>query len=201
MAVDAQGREVDGDYLLYLLARQLHRQGNLAKHSVVATIMSNLWLEQKLQSEGLTLLRAQVGDKYVLETMQAEGAILGGEQSGHIIYQPAASTGDGMLTGLLTLRCLVEEGLSLAEFRDTIEPCPQVLINVAVREKPDMRSHPEIGPTIKELEAQMSGNGRVVLRYSGTEPKARVMVEGRDAVMVAQAAESLAAKIRSVLSP
>jgi len=199
LAVDARGREIDGDYLLYLLARQLKRRGTLTGGHVVATIMSNLWLEQQLAAEEMTLLRAPVGDKYVLETMLDRNAVLGGEQSGHIIYRPAATTGDGILTGLLVLRCLVEEGRSLAELRDSVEPCPQVLINVPVRDKPDLRRHAVIGPEISRIERSMEGSGRVVLRYSGTERKARVMVEGRDGDAVRAAAETLADSIRSTI--
>lgn len=199
LAVDARGRAVDGDYTLYLLARHLKRKNELTGDTVVATIMSNLWLEQEFAAEGIRLLRAQVGDKYVLEMMLEQQGVLGGEQSGHIIYRRAATTGDGMLTGLLLLRSLVDEGRSLADVRDSIQPCPQLLINIAVREKPDLRTHPTIGPQVSRVEQALEGTGRVILRYSGTEKKARVMVEGPDPDLIRDLAGSLVRSIEDSL--
>jgi phosphoglucosamine mutase len=197
LAVDRQGRIVDGDYILYLIAGHLKRRGELRGDTVVATIMSNLWLEKRLAAEGIRFLRAPVGDKYVLERMVAEDAVLGGEQSGHVILRNMATTGDGVLTGLVLLETLREENRSLEEILDGIEPCPQVLINVRVTDKPDLRSHPVIGPAVEAAEREMDGAGRVVLRYSGTEPKARVMVEGEDAEQVRAHAERLVAVIEA----
>ena len=199
LAVDRRGCAVDGDYVLYLSARDLQRQGRLRGDKVVATIMSNLWLEQRLEEEGVRLLRAPVGDKYVLERMIAEDAVLGGEQSGHIIFREHATTGDGILTGLILLQSLRRESRPLEEILDGIEPCPQVQLNVPVGRKPDLREHPVIGPAVASVEQALNGNGRVVLRYSGTEPKARVMVEGRNAEDVRRHAEQLAEIIRNEL--
>jgi len=195
LAVDARGRVVDGDHILYLAARHLSRHGHLPGGKVVATIMSNFWLERRLASEGMALLRAPVGDKYVLERMHAEDAALGGEQSGHVIFREHATTGDGLLTALMLLRALDEEGDPLEAILDGIVPAPQVLINVRVREKPDLREHPRVGPAVRDLETRLSDTGRVVLRYSGTEPLARVMVEGTDAEAVRREAGALAALI------
>ena len=163
---------------------------------MVATVMSNLWLERRLEQEGMRLLRAPVGDKYVLERMIAEDARLGGEQSGHVIVLDLASTGDGILTGLLLLDTLIEEDAPLEAILDGIAPFPQVLVNVGVREKPDLERHPVIGPAVREIERRLQGSGRILLRYSGTEPLARVMVEGRDADSVRGHAERLAGLIR-----
>ena len=180
LAVDRRGRRVDGDHILYLAARGLKRAGRLRGDLVVATVMSNFWLEQRLAEEGIRLLRAPVGDKYVLERMVAEDAALGGEQSGHVIFRDRSIAGDGILTGLILLNTLLAEDKTLEEILDGIAPCPQLLINVRVREKPDLRDHPAIGPVLAEVESALAGTGRVVLRYSGTEPLARVMVEGTD---------------------
>jgi phosphoglucosamine mutase len=199
LAVDRRGRTVDGDHILYLAARHLKRLGRLRNDIVVATIMSNFWLEKKLKEEGIRLLRAPVGDKYVLERMLQEDAVLGGEQSGHIIFRDHATTGDGILTGIMLLHCIKQETDSLERILDQIIPYPQLLINVRVREKPDLRNHPIIGPTVEETERALEGNGRVVLRYSGTEPLTRVMVEGRDPDAVRYHAEQLADIIRREL--
>jgi phosphoglucosamine mutase len=199
LAVDGKGHAVDGDHILYLIARRLKRQGRLRADAVVATVMSNLWLEHLLGEQGIRLLRAPVGDKYVHERMLEEGAVLGGEQSGHVIFREVAEAGDGILTGLLLLDAVLEEGKPLDALLHGITPYPQVLLNVRVREKPDLRQHPVIGPAIGEVESAMDGHGRVLLRYSGTEPLARVMVEGKDAQTVRTHAERLVEVIRREL--
>ena len=191
LAVDRKGRVVDGDCILYITGRRLKRDGGLRHDALVATIMSNFWLEERLAADGIELHRAPVGDKYVLEKMTAENLVLGGEQSGHVIFLDYASTGDGILTGLKLLEAHVS-GPSIEETLDDIEPYPQVLLNVRVREKPDLRAHPRIGPVVLEVESALDGRGRVVLRYSGTEPKARVMIEGKDMESVNQLATKLA---------
>jgi phosphoglucosamine mutase len=200
LAVDRRGRPVDGDHILYIAARSLQRAGRLRGNAVVATIMSNFWLEQRLGAEGMRLYRAPVGDKYVLERMLAEDAALGGEQSGHVIFRDHATTGDGILTALLLLDALAEEQRPLDVLLDEIAPCPQVLRNVPVRVKPDLASHPAIGPAVARAERTLAGTGRVVLRYSGTEPLARVMVEGQDAELVRRLADELAATVRAELA-
>ncbi|MCP3982521.1 MAG: phosphoglucosamine mutase [bacterium] len=199
LAVDREGREVSGDHVLYIVGRQLKRSGRLRGDAIVATIMSNLWLEDRLRDEGVELHRASVGDKYVLERMVAEDLVLGGEQSGHVIFRDHATTGDGVLTGLLLLDTLVANGEPLESIMRDITPYPQVLLNVRVNEKPNLREHAKIGPVVESIEGQLRGTGRVVLRYSGTEPVARVMLEGKNADDVRTHAEHLAAVIRSEL--
>jgi phosphoglucosamine mutase len=199
LAVDRNGRKVDGDYILFITGRNLKRAGKLRGDAIVATIMSNYWLEDRLNQEGIRLHRAPVGDKYVLERMVDEDLVLGGEQSGHIIFRDHATTGDGILTGLLLLDTLADDRQSLEEIVDGITPFPQVLLNVRVREKPDLRVHPKIGPVVQEIEAGLEGHGRVVLRYSGTEPLARVMLEGREEARISSEAERLAGIIREEL--
>ncbi len=199
LAVDSRGRVVDGDYLLFIVGRRMKREGRLRGDALVATIMSNFWLEESLAGEGVRLIRAPVGDKYVLEQMIAENLALGGEQSGHLIFRDHATTGDGLLTALLFLETLLEEPQSLEQIMDGITPYPQVQINVRVGEKPDLRSHATIGPAVAEIETALQGRGRVVLRYSGTEPVARVMLEGKEQELVRNQAEHLAAVIRQEL--
>lgn len=199
LAVDRKGRPVDGDYILYLAGRHLHRLGRLRGDAIVATIMSNLWLEQRLGEHGIKLHRAPVGDKYVLEQMLESDLVLGGEQSGHVIFREKATTGDGILTGLLLLDALRDEEQSLEAILDSIEPCPQVQINVRVREKPDLREHAAVGPAVAGVERALRDSGRVVLRYSGTEPVARIMVEGTNAEAVRAHAEHLARVVEEAL--
>ena len=199
LAVDRLGRVVDGDHILFLCARGLKRRSALNGNAVVATIMSNYWLERRLGEEGVRLHRAPVGDKYVLEKMIAEKASLGGEQSGHVIFRDVGTTGDGILTGLLLLDAVLDDPVPLEATIDGIVPFPQVLINIRVSEKPDLRSHPAIGPVIVEAERAIEGRGRVVLRYSGTESLARVMVEADDRALVTHTAERIATVIREHL--
>jgi phosphoglucosamine mutase len=170
----------------------MHRDGRLRGAAIVATIMSNLWLETRLREEGIALRRTAVGDKYVLEGMLAEDLVLGGEQSGHIIFREYARTGDGILTGLLLLDTLLAGRQRLEDLLDDVRPLPQVQINVRVRAKPDLGSHPAVGPALVAAQEALGERGRVVLRYSGTEPLARVMVEGTDGDEVRGHAERLA---------
>jgi phosphoglucosamine mutase len=199
LAVDRSGRPVDGDHILYILGRRLKRGGRLRGDAIVATIMSNLWLERRLADEGIALYRAPVGDKYVLESMVERDLVLGGEQSGHVIFRELATTGDGILTALLLLDGLLDEEAPLEAILDSIVPCPQVQLNVGVREKPDLRRHPLVGPAVAEVERALAGSGRVVLRYSGTEPLARIMVEGTDPAAVRAHAERLAHVVTTAL--
>jgi phosphoglucosamine mutase len=195
LPIDARGRILDGDYVLCLAARDLHARGRLRGDTVVGTVMSNLWLERTLHGEGIRLIRAPVGDKYVLEEMQRSGAVLGGEQSGHIIFLERATTGDGLLTGVMLMDLLQRNGIDLAAWAATITPCPQILINVAVRSRPPLDAHPVIGAAIRSEEARLDGSGRVLVRYSGTEPKARIMVEGEPRAAI----EASAARLRQVI--
>jgi len=199
LLVDRTGRLLDGDFILYIEALRLSRKGALPGSAVVATVMSNLWLEKKLQEAGVKLLRTPVGDKYVLERMLAEGIALGGEQSGHVIFLDRCRAGDGILTGLRIAEAVVQDKLDLAKIADGIARYPQVIVNVPVGSKPPLDSHPEIGPIIREVETSMAGSGRVLVRYSGTERLARVMVEGSDAAVIESAASRIAEAIRKSL--
>lgn len=175
---DASGRIVNGDGILLLAARDLKGRHLLEHDTVVATTMSNMGLEVALRADGIQLLRANVGDKYVLEEMQKAGAILGGEQSGHILFRDGeATTGDGLLTALRVMEVMVRTGNSLADLLHGMKIFPQVIRNVRVREKVPLAAVPEVQQAIAAAESELSGNGRVVVRYSGTEALARVMIE------------------------
>ncbi len=199
LAVDRRGRVIDGDAILFIAGRRLKRDGRLPGDGVVATIMSNFWLEERLDAEGVQLHRTKVGDKYVLETMHREKLALGGEQSGHVIFGDHATTGDGILTGLQLIDAVLAGDETLDRIVDGITPYPQVLINVRVSDKPDLRSHAIIGPAVEGVEAALAGTGRVVLRYSGTEPLVRVMLEGKNPDQVREQAKHLAGVIRDEL--
>ena len=199
LPVDGSGRILDGDYVLFLAARDLRRSGRLRGGAVVGTVMTNLWLERALDGEGVGMRRAAVGDKYVLEEMLRGGLVLGGEQSGHIIFLERSTTGDGLLTGLMLMELLCRGPVDLAAWAATIHPCPQVLVNVAVREKPPLETHPEIGPAISAEEQKLQGRGRILVRYSGTEPKARIMIEGEPRDAIEAAASRLKQVIESAL--
>ncbi len=175
---DELGNVVDGDFVLYVLACHFKKTGRLASGSVVTTVMANIGLEVALRREGIGMVRTQVGDRYVLEAMLRGGHELGGEQSGHTIILHRSKTGDGILTALQVAEILTAERLPLSQLRRGLEKFPQVLLNVAVREKPDFTVIPEIQGRIDDAAASLGTRGRVVIRYSGTEPLARVMVEG-----------------------
>jgi phosphoglucosamine mutase len=166
---------------------------------VVATTMSNMGLEAALQRSGIRMLRAPVGDKYVLEEMRKCGAALGGEQSGHIIFADQATTGDGLLTALRVLDVMARSGKPLAELVADLKVFPQVIKNVRVREKRPLEEIPEIARAIQEAEQNLDGKGRVVVRYSGTEPLARVMVEAESEAEMRRHADAIAAAIQKAL--
>ena len=196
---DGHGNVVNGDAVLLLAARDLHARGALANATVVATTMSNMGLEAALSRSGIAMLRAAVGDKYVLEQMLATGASLGGEQSGHIIFSGRSTTGDGLLTALLVLDVMHRSGKSLAELTADLKTFPQVIVNVKVREKKPLLEIPAVAETITRAEAELAGTGRVVIRYSGTEALARVMIEAEDESRMRHHAEAIAHAIRSEL--
>ncbi len=193
---DEKGNVVDGDATLWIMARHLQSHGNLANATVVATVMSNIGLELALKGKGIELLRADVGDKYVLEKLIETGSEIGGEQSGHIIFPEIGLVGDGMMTGLLLLRALRERNVTLSEAADGFTRFPQILKNVSVREKRPFDDIPAIAVAAKELESELNGHGRLLLRYSGTENLARVMIEGKDQDEIDHQAEQLADVIR-----
>ncbi len=197
---DAKGRVVNGDAVLLLCARDMKGRGTLPKDTVVATTMSNMGLEIALRKSGIRLLRANVGDKYVLEEMQKTGAVLGGEQSGNIIVRDGeATTGDGLLTALRVMETIVRLGKPLAELISDLKVFPQVIQNVRVREKIPFAKVPEIQKAIEAAERDLDGNGRVVVRYSGTEALARVMVEAESENKMKALADGIAGAIRAAL--
>lgn len=175
--VDEHGEVLNGDNILLLIAQTFKRRDMLPDNLVVATVMSNLGLELALQDEGIKLIRTPVGDKHVINEMLSTGATLGGEQSGHVIFGDYSTTGDGLLSLLMVLRTIVEEGVPCSELRNRLKVSPQKLINVRVREKRPLDQLPEIRDAVADRELELAGRGRVVIRYSGTEPVVRVMVE------------------------
>ena len=178
--VDDEGRLVNGDAVLLMCGQLLKREGRLAGNTIVATVMSNIGLELACRQSGIAMVRTAVGDKYVMEEMLKRGATLGGEQSGHIIFSDYLYTGDGLCTALSVLRTIAMTGRSLADLSSDLITYPQVLLNVRVREKVDLRTIPDVAATITRVEERVDGQGRVLIRYSGTEPLLRVMLEGRD---------------------
>jgi phosphoglucosamine mutase len=194
-----QGRLADGDHVLSAIAPFLDRQGNLKGRAVVGTLMTNLALEQALARQGIGLKRTDVGDKYVLEEMLRSGISLGGEPSGHIIFSDLSLAGDGMITLLEVLRLLAETGQPFDELLRGYQPFPQLIRNVRVEEKPPLESIPSVARAIAECCTALGERGRVVVRYSGTEPLARVMVEGADADAVEDHTARIANAIESAL--
>ena len=178
--VDDRGRIVNGDAVLLMCGRLLKREGRLAGNTIVATVMSNIGLELACKASGIDMVRTAVGDKYVMEEMLRRGATLGGEQSGHVIFSDYLYTGDGLCTALNVLRTVAMTGRSLADLASDLTTYPQVLLNVRVRERVDLQTVPDIAATIRRVEERVNGQGRVLIRYSGTEPLLRVMLEGRD---------------------
>jgi len=173
------------------MAQYLKDHGKLANSTVVATVMSNIGLELALKSKGIDLLRTDVGDKYVLEKLIETRSEIGGEQSGHIIFPEISLVGDGMMTALLLLRAITEKGTSLSEAVSGFVRYPQILLNVKVREKRAFNDVPEIAAASSEVENELQGKGRLLLRYSGTENLARVMIEGKDQAAIESQARRL----------
>jgi phosphoglucosamine mutase len=196
---DEHGRVVNGDAILLIAARDLHARGLLPTATIVATTMSNMGLEAALSRSGIRMLRAPVGDKYVLEQMLSTGATLGGEQSGHIIFSGRSTTGDGLLTALLVLDIIHRSGKSLAELTAELKNFPQVIVNVRVREKKPLESISTVAASIAAAEQALAGTGRVVIRYSGTEALARVMIEAEDHAQMTHHANAIADAIRAEL--
>jgi len=196
---DHRGEVVNGDAVLLLAARDLQARGLLANDTVVATTMSNMGLEAALKRSGIQMYRANVGDKYVLEQMLATGAALGGEQSGHIIFTGRSTTGDGLLTALLVLDMVHRSGKSLAELVADLKVFPQVIVNVKVREKKPLDAIPAVVAAIHAAEQELADSGRVVIRYSGTEALARVMIEAESEPLMRRHADTIANAIRAEL--
>lgn len=188
--VDEEGRVLDGDAILAISAIHLKQKSDLK--GVVGTVMSNLALEVLLRDHGIDFVRAPVGDRYVLEELIKHDYILGGEQSGHMIFRDISPAGDGILTSLMILSIMAETGKKLSELAASYKPFPQKLINVPVVTKPPLHSIPEIDAALKKAESSLGSSGRVLVRYSGTENKVRVMVEARDESLCKQTAQDVA---------
>ena len=194
LAVDENGNEIDGDIIMAIIANRMKKEGKLAKDTIVATVMSNLGMKKYCEQNNINFVATKVGDRYVLENMLQNGYNLGGEQSGHIIFLDYNPTGDGILTSLMLLKVALSEKKSISELAKIIKIYPQVLINakVASDKKYDFAKNPEIKAKIDELEKEFSGNGRVLIRASGTEPLVRVMIEGEDQEYITKKAKELA---------
>ena len=196
--VDHLGRLVDGDQLMYVVARDRKAHGEL-KGPVVGTVMSNLGLEHALKAEGIAFLRAAVGDRYVLAMLRENGGVLGGETSGHLLCLDRTTTGDGLVSALQVLAAMKQTGRPLAELTAGMARFPQVMVNVRVKERIDPAKSPAIQAAVQRVEASLGDSGRVVLRASGTEPLIRVMVEGRDEPVVKRHAQELAEVVRQAV--
>jgi phosphoglucosamine mutase len=192
---DERGEVRDGDAILYLWAKGLHEEGRLVPAAIVATSMSNLGLERALARHGIAVVRCGVGDRLVVETMRREGILLGGEQSGHVVRVDLASTGDGLLTAVQMAALVHRAGRPLSELLAGFRRYPQTLINVRVARKPDLATLPRVAAAAREVEHQLGADGRLVLRYSGTEPLARVMIEGPDQETI----ETLAGRLAAII--
>src|SRR5579875_81860 len=196
---DEHGNVVNGDAVMLACARDLQTRGELANDVVVATTMSNMGFEAALKRSGISMLRAPVGDKYVLEEMKKSGASLGGEQSGHILFPARATTGDGLLTALVVLDVVHRSGKTLGELIADLKNYPQVIVNVKVREKKPLETIPSVVSAIRSAEEELRDSGRVVIRYSGTEALARVMIEAESETAMRRHADAIADAIRAEL--
>lgn len=191
--IDERGREVDGDAVMAMCALELASRGELAHSTVVATVMSNMGLERALTANGIRLERTKVGDRYVVERMRDKGYRFGGEQSGHLVFLDHATTGDGLVAAMQILNLMLGRERPLSELAAVMTRFPQVLINCRVKTKPPLETLPTVQAAIANANAKLSDNGRVLVRYSGTEPKARVMVEGLDQSLIQALAEEIVA--------
>jgi phosphoglucosamine mutase len=190
--VDEFGNEVDGDHIMAICAIDLLKQKRLRKNTVVATVMSNMGLDIALKKAGGKVIKTVVGDRYVVEEMRKGGYTLGGEQSGHMIFLDHNTTGDGILTALQVLAVMRRDNKSLAELAEVMIPLPQVLVNVRVTEKRDIMTIPEIAELVREIEEKVRDEGRILIRYSGTEPLLRIMMEGQDKYQITNWAKEIA---------
>ncbi len=198
--VDHRGQIVDGDALLLMLGLHYQRDNRLTGNTVVATVMSNIGLEIALRDCGVTMLRTPVGDKYVSEAMLRDGYVVGGEQSGHVILAEHLFTGDGMATALAVMRVMAETGRELADLAADLVTFPQTLVNVRVREKVDVATVPAVAEAMQRVEQALAGRGRLLVRYSGTEPLLRIMIEGENQATVQAWAEEVADAVRNTIA-
>ena len=194
--VDHRGAVVNGDAVLLIAARRLAEEGRLPRQAVVATVMSNIGLEHALRADGIAVHRCPVGDRRVWAEMHRCGIALGGEQSGHTIFADHLATGDGLATALVILRAVLETGRELADLAADLVPLPQVLVNVGVRQRTALAELPEVSRLIDQAERDLEGEGRVLVRYSGTEPLLRIMIEGPDQGTIQGLADAIAARVR-----
>ena len=201
LAVDENGNVVDGDQIMAIVGNHMKSLGKLKKDTIVATVMSNLGFFLMGEKQGMTIEQTKVGDRYVLERMKEIGASLGGEQSGHIIFLDENTTGDGLLSALHLLEVMVDTGKSLSELADIMEVLPQALVNakVANHKKEKYMEYPVIAEAIREIEQKFAGEGRVLIRPSGTEPLVRVMIEGKDRQVIRREAERLGSLIQDIM--
>ncbi len=197
---DECGHVVDGDAVMLMCAKQLKAEGRLRGNTIVATVMSNIGLEIALRDADIGLRRTHVGDKYVMEELLRDGFSLGGEQSGHVIFTDYLFTGDGLATSLAVLGVMAKTGRRLSDLAAEMVAYPQVLVNVRVRERKDLTTIPPVAAAMKDVEAKLSGHGRLLVRYSGTEPLVRIMLEGRDRDEIAGWANEIAEKVKQELS-
>ncbi len=193
---DDDAKVVDGDYIMALCAIDFNEKGKLNKNTIVATKMSNLGFFQAMEKAGIKVILSKVGDRYVLERMLKEKLNVGGEQSGHIIFSDYTTTGDGLITALQVLRIMKETGKKLSRLCRVMTKYPQILLNVAVKKKPPLEKIPEVKTAIERVEKKLGKNGRILVRYSGTELIARVMVEGQDDAEIKRIAKSVADTIK-----
>jgi len=196
---DSAGRVVDGDAVMLMCARHMKAQGRLNGNALVATVMSNIGLELALRESGIDLVRCPVGDKYVMEEMIKRGLSIGGEQSGHVIFSDHLFTGDGIATALNVLRVIVDTGRELDDLAAELVSYPQVLVNVRVKQRTDLRSVPAIAQAMDRIEERLAGQGRLLVRYSGTEPLLRVMIEGRNQQEIHSWAHEIADTVKQQL--
>ena len=201
LAVDENGKLVDGDQIMSIIGNYMKERGTLKKNTIVVTVMSNLGMSLMAQREGINLEQTKVGDRYVLEHMKEIDSNLGGEQSGHIIFLDRNTTGDGLLSALLLLQVIVDTGKPLSELASIMEVLPQALVNAKVpnHKKEHYMEYPEIASAIEELNKKFAGEGRVLIRPSGTEPMVRVMIEGKDQKMIDEEAHKLADLIQQTM--
>ena len=198
--VGHRGRVVDGDAIMLVAARHLQAAGRLRNGAIVATVMSNIGLEIALRESGIGLVRCPVGDKYVMEEMIKRDLVLGGEQSGHVIFSDFLFTGDGLVTALNVLQVMAATGRELEDLASQLTTYPQILVNVRVRERRDWREVPPVAAACADVERKLGGDGRLLVRYSGTEPLLRIMIEGRDQDEIRAWAEQIAAEVRAHLA-
>jgi phosphoglucosamine mutase len=198
--LDHRGEIVDGDHILGICALDMLQQETLRRKTVVGTVMTNLGLELALKGRGVRLLRTPVGDRYVVEAMLKGGYVLGGEQSGHLLFLNQTTTGDGILTALQLLAVMLRQNRPLAELAGCVQKCPQTLINVMVREKQDLKGLPRARQAMQAAEKRLGVSGRLLVRYSGTEAKLRIMTEGEDEQLTRQVAQDLAQELQTLLS-